>query len=783
MNPLIETQQHPQGRRRSPDARVAALKREKPESAPTDSEAKLDGILHASTDHVFMIDGDREIAWANDAAVSSFGQDLVGRKCHEVCHRRGRPCNHCAATLVFQDGQTRHHEHQIPTGAGDGRERWFWCTASVAGRHPQGRPKTVIIVSRDITERKRAEELLETERRRLFRTLDMVPGLVCLQARDYSIRFANARFLAEFGDPSGRPCYEVIHGRSEPCEECPTFRVFETNAPETWEWTTPDNHAFMVYAEAFPGIGGDEPMVLEMAVDITRCKRAEAERERLMSAIEQAGEIVVITGPDGTIQYVNPAFETVTGYTRAEAVGQNPRILKSGKQNDAFYRDLWETITSGKTWQRRMVNKRKDGTFYSEEATISPVHDNAGAIVNYVAVKRDITEELKLEEHLRQAQKMEAVGQLAAGVAHDFNNLLMIIMGTADLARGMLQSDNGVGTLLDVIAEAGQHAKEVTRSLLTFSRRLPTDKLPVNPCKLVDESARLLRRLLPRSIELQVDTRCTPVPRINADEMQIKQAVMNLAINARDAMPDGGTLRIAVSRAGASDIRRRRASADSDGCFVLLAVSDTGKGMTPEVQSRIFEPFFTTKAREQGTGLGLATVHGIVVDHGGWIDVQSEVGVGTTFTVILPCLAPAATAEVSCQRAIMPRGAGELVLLAEDDSHVRGVVARMLHTLGYECIRADSGSALLEDLERHGEQVRLLIIDVDLAGRNGLDCLLEIREGGGKTPAIVVTGNVMLDRDQFDEATALLRKPFDMRRLARTISDVIGTAAHEEEQP
>ncbi|UCC29317.1 MAG: response regulator [Phycisphaerales bacterium] len=412
-----------------------------------------------------------------------------------------------------------------------------------------------------------------------------------------------------------------------------------------------------------------------------------------------------------------------------------------------------------------------------ERHLVYAIGERLGRIVERLRAEEDRE---ALQEQLHQARKMEAVGQLAAGVAHDFSNLLTVIRGHADRAGTMLADENRARKELEVVQEATHRGADLTRALLTFSRKLPTEKKPIDLCAVVRESQRLLRRVLPAAIELDVKAACESPLWVDADLTQVHQVVLNLAINARDAMPDGGTLRISLSPATESDLGDLPEAPDSGRSSVRLVVTDTGVGMAPEVQTHVFEPFYTTKTRGQGTGLGLSIVHGIVQDHGGHVEVRSEVGKGTTITVVLPCIRSGAVIEPVTHTVITPEGQGELLLLAEDDQHVRGIIASTLESLGYSVTLAEDGPAVLEVFAQYDDEIRLLILEADLPERNGPDCLRELRERGAKTPAIVITGKVDLDSGKLDDNTVLLRKPFGMPELASTVSDALGTDAGQE---
>ena len=390
-------------------------------------------------------------------------------------------------------------------------------------------------------------------------------------------------------------------------------------------------------------------------------------------------------------------------------------------------------------------------------------------------------ERITLERQLHQAQKMEAVGQLAGGVAHDFNNLLTVIFANLHSIQQTLPQEMVPTESLRMIEEAAEQASGVTRSLLTFSRKVPAEKKVVMLSQVVAKATRLLGRALPASIELVVDVPDEPPLRVNADATQIQQVVMNLAINARDAMPKGGTLTIAVkpsheSLGGTSDEPENVESASA-----RLIVSDTGTGMTPEVKHRIFEPFFTTKPREHGTGLGLSIIHGIVKDHGGQIEVESEVGQGTTFLVKLPCTALREDDGSSEQPPPSQRGAGELILVGEDHQYVRQLMTSALASLGYQVIEASDGEELMAQYERHAGNVRVIIADVDMPKRNGLECLRMIRERDARQPVMLTTGNIDVDLEtQCAKAHApLLRKPFQISALTRLVANLLTARAEE----
>jgi len=499
------------------------------------------------------------------------------------------------------------------------------------------------------------------------------------------------------------------------------------------------------------------------------------ERRRLSAAIEQTAESVVITDTEGTILYVNPAFERTTGYSRAEAVGRNPHILKSGKQDAAFYKELWDTITAGRVWQGRFINRRKDGTLYIEDATITPVRDERGTIVNYVAVKRDVTRELQLEEQYYQAQKMEAVGQLTAGIAHDFNNLLTAINGFAELMQLQLPPEDPLQELVGQLLSSGRRAAALIRQLLTFSRRQIIEPQVLNLNDVVIEMERMLRRVIGENIELETVLAPNLWP-VEVDRAQMEQVVVNLAVNARDAMPNGGKLIIETANVVLDDEYVARHLEVQPGEHVLLSVSDNGVGMSLEVKAHLFEPFFTTKERGKGTGLGLATVYGIVKQSGGSIWVYSEEGEGTTFKIYLPRAkgVPQPLRPPEAGREI-PSGV-ETVLVVEDDDGVRELAQRVLQRQGYTVLTARNGQEALELSNRHPTPIHLLLTDVIMPGLSGRELAEQLQAHRPDLKLLFMSGytdEAIARHGVLSPGVALVQKPFSPVELARKVRAVL----------
>lgn len=372
-------------------------------------------------------------------------------------------------------------------------------------------------------------------------------------------------------------------------------------------------------------------------------KRAKKVNQLLSTAIEQAAETVVITDTKGIIEYANPAFQNISGYSRDEALGKSSSMLKSGKQDAKFYQEMWRIISSGQVWQGRFKNKRKDGSLYEEEVVISPVRDNSGNIVNYVSVKRDITHEIELEQQVRQSQKLKAIGQFAHKVAHDFTNVLMMILGNAELAKKVLPKDSDALQFIHEITAAANRITSFVAELMAFAHPSPPRTTNILLHKIVSGIEEILRKATEPAIKLNISIK-DPNVKVKVDSSQIEQVIVHIVDNAVDSMPKGGTLTIEVSstRTSADDAlllpASLRADKDPQQDYAILTIRDTGCGMTEEAQTRIFEPFFTTKKNKQNVGLGLSMVYKMVEQHDGQITISSAPDQGSTFRIFLPML-------------------------------------------------------------------------------------------------------------------------------------------------
>jgi two-component system cell cycle sensor histidine kinase/response regulator CckA len=518
--------------------------------------------------------------------------------------------------------------------------------------------------------------------------------------------------------------------------------------------------------------------------DITERQQAEdllrASEERFRLLVEGVQDYAIIMlDPTGKIATWNQAAERLTGYQAKEIIGQHFGCLSTADNvaSGLPERILQQAVAQGR-YEEEGWRARNDGSRFWANVVITALLDAAGTLRGFASVSRDLTQHRRAEElenQLRQAQKLEVVGQLAGGVAHDFNNLLTIISGNSELLLGMLPSNDPKSEAVKAISEAGERAAGLTRQLLSFSRRavLETKVLDLN--EVVKETEQMLRPMIGEDILLTAVLEPN-ISRIEVDPGQIGQVLMNFAVNSRDAMPQGGTLTIETSDIQLDEAYAAQHPDCKPGRYVKLAVTDNGCGMTPEVKAHIFEPFFTTKGPGKGTGLGLATVYGIVKQSGGSIDLDTEPGHGTTFKIYLPAVDEPLPPVAHDQRATKVTGGAETVLLVEDEDAVRAIAVLALQTQGYTVLQAQSGKKALGIIEKHRGHIDLLVTDVVMPGMSGQElaealCLqypsLKVLYLSGYADDSVSRHGIL------QVEVAFLQKPYTPLSLARKVREVL----------
>ncbi len=512
-----------------------------------------------------------------------------------------------------------------------------------------------------------------------------------------------------------------------------------------------------------------------MVKDISESEKSRSELQRQAMALAAAAECIFITDPEGIIQYVNPAFVHMTGYAVEEALGNRPGMLKSGQMNERFYQRLWRIIKSGQVWQGRVINRRKDGTLFEVEGTVSPMVNEAGTILYYVAVYRDVTEIRALQRHLEQTQKMEAIGNLAGGIAHDFNNILTGIVLNAEMVEEDAARPDAVRKGTGEILAASLRARDLIRQILTFSRQGEANRERVNPGIIAREVIRLMRTSLPASAEIRSNYEFENFY-VEADPAQIHQILMNLCTNAAWAIRD--------SSAGVLEIRMERTFVDHKfianfpdlvpGYFIQVSVSDNGVGMSAATQERVFEPFYSTRTASGGTGLGLAVVHGIVKSLNGFLSVDSKPGEGSGFHVFLPEMRESPPGTLSAEETReFSRGS---ILFVDDEPALLKALGGYLRSIGYCITEAGTAEEAMELYRQRGGAFDLLITDQSMPGMTGLNLVEKIRAEKPGLPVLLLTGfadEVLEQKAKAIGVQNIVLKPFTRSEISSVIQTLV----------
>jgi len=633
-------------------------------------------------------------------------------------------------------------------------------------------------------ERARIEQALRLSEQRYRTLMETAPDAIFIIDKQSIIQYTNPAASRIFGYPVeellGKPLTLLMPASHRDLHLHGMWRYLETRKKQM-RWDCIE----------FPGLHRDgREIPLEISVgeflhngrhvftgivrDISERFQAEAERMRLITAIEQTTEGVLITDMRGAIQYVNPAFVKMTGYSREEVVGQNPRLLQSGIHDTPFYEQLWKTVLAGKTWHGEIVNRRKDGTLYTEEMSITPVRDAGGQVTHFIAIKQDITQRRTLEQQLRQAQKFEAIGQLIGGIAHDFNNVIGAILGWAEMGLDEVPPDSRAHSYFKKTRAQADRAAALIRQLLAFARRqiLEPRNLSINHS--VADLTSMLESVLGKDIEIK-SVLAPDLAIVRADPTQIEQVLLNLCINARDAMPGGGRLVIETENVDIDDEYCRLHPYSRPGRYVRLTVSDSGTGMDAATLEHIFEPFFTTKEPGRGTGLGLATAFGIVKQHGGFLHVYSELGHGSVFHIYFPAV-EAKPDLVSKPEEEAARGGSETILLAENHEGLRETARSTLEKLGYRVLPVPEGAAAVDLFRSQPDTIDLALLDVVMPHLNGPEAyaLMEVLRPG---LPVVFTSGYTAETPAFTEAQKrglpILPKPYSPSQLARKVREAL----------
>ncbi len=657
----------------------------------------------------------------------------------------------------------------------DGEERWLMSRGRPVF-DGQNQVTSYLGVAIDITDRKRSEIEIRRSNQFLDTMLNNIPVMVAYLDRDGNHRYVNRSWQDTLGWSLEEAQNPEILALMYPDPDYRKFVIdFIASAHGMWgDFKTTKKDGQLIHTRWTNVPLGDDSNV-GIGLDSTEQDEATHTRELLAAVVENSAESMVITDTYGNIEYVNPAFELATGYSSKEVLGQNPRLLKSGKQDTDFYRDLWATITEGKTWKGTLTNRRKDGSTFEEESTIFAIKDPGGKTTNFVGIQRDVTKELSLQRQLLQAQKLEALGTLAGGIAHDFNNILMSIGGYAELALDSVPENGGIRYDLEKILTATGRASQMVKQILAFSRKDEASRTNIDCRKIVEEGLRFLRGAIPATIEL-VFKAPPKIGMVHGDPTQVYQVLMNLCVNASHAMEsDGGVLSVELSETNLGEDFTETHPPLVPGQYVNLSVSDTGTGIDPDILDKIFDPYFTTKQVGAGTGLGLSVVHGIIQSHGGGIFVTSQPGIGTRFDVFLPIVAVGSESPQERVSPLAPTG-NETVLLVEDEPLVAELEQTILERLGYTVVVTNSPLEALELVKKNPMKFQVLITDFTMPKMTGISLAGQIRAVCPNMPIILCTGakNEFATADkEHNPIDVVIEKPFGRQDIAVAIRQVL----------
>jgi len=507
--------------------------------------------------------------------------------------------------------------------------------------------------------------------------------------------------------------------------------------------------------------------------DITARKQSEESSRKLAQAVEQAGESILIADREGIIEYVNPAFSKLTGYSAGEAIGKKPNIISSARQSTSFYEKMWQTILSGHVWQGKLNDRKKDGSLYPTMLTVSPIKSKSGEITHFVGIQQDLSEYEALENRFYQAQKMEAIGTLVGGIAHEFNNSLAAMTGNLYLAKKQTADMPDVIKRLNTIETLSFRSAELITNMLSFARRGIVQKTAINLPSFINEIINMHRISMPENIVLNLDIETAPMM-IRWDANLLQQVVMNLLNNARDTLTGNENPLITISlRRFVADQAFHDKHPDIDTeQFARLAITDNGAGIKAEHLAHIFEPFYTTKEVGKGTGLGLSMVTGAIQTHHAHIEVESEEGEGSCFSIYFPLQKEREDSAVSRTDESGKTGKGEIILLADDEAHILDVGKEVLEALGYQVLVATDGLELVDLFKAHQNHIALIITDIMMPNLGGAGAVEIIRKIQPDIKIIFTTGydkaEERLDNMQM-QAETVLYKPYNIAELSSMI--------------
>lgn len=723
-----------------------------------------------------IVDQTGHVFYMNDQMKQVVGENSLGGLCWELYKDDRKQCAECPLHQPIKVGETAFVEIDAVMG---GKSVQIIHTGMIYEKK-----EALMQIFIDITDSKNAENELQESEKRFSATFEQAAVGIALVGLDGTWLKVNQKLCSIVGYNQEELLEKTFHDITYPsdlAEDLKNVQLLLDGKIKSYDiekrYVKKDKSVVWINltASLMRKRSGMPDYFIAVVQNIDDRKRAEADRELLMAAFEQNGETIIITDPNGFIMFVNRTFEVETGYNRQEVQGEHTRILKSGKQDDEFYRELWDTIANGHVFTGRMVNQRKDGSFFTEDVTISPVLNAAGELTNYVASKRNVTDHIQLEEEYRQAQKMESIGRLAGGVAHDYNNMLSVIMGFTELAMSQQDISDSVRDDLKEVYKAALTSADITRQLLAFARQQPVIPRVTDLNETVEGMLKMLRRLIGEDINLYWAP-CSQICSIMIDPSQIDQILANLCVNARDAIKGVGSITVEVKRVTIDEVYCAQHKGSIPGKYIKLAVIDDGCGIDDEFLDKIFEPFYTTKELGKGTGLGLATVYGIVKQNHSYITVESSTDEGTEIAIFFPRHKEIFPVVAQAGKSCNPRGHGQRILIVEDDEAVLLLTSKALEEIGYTVFSSSTVDGAVSMMREQGHTIDLLITDVIMPGMNGRELGQLLQSSKTDLKIVYMSGHTS---DVFNKSGLItkdilfIQKPFSLDELARVVAKAI----------
>ncbi|SFI24173.1 PAS domain S-box protein [Planctomicrobium piriforme] len=756
------------------------------DAALTRTADLLNAVAESSPDAIFVKDLEGRYLLINPAAARFMGhraEDILGKEDDSFFSPADAALIGHNDRRVMETGRQETSEEELTSAGG----RRVYLATKFPYRDRDGKISGLVGISRDITDRKHVEAALRDSEERFRTFMDHSPALAWITDEDGRLIYVNATYsrIVKLNAPApeGLSMFDLF-----PREIAEVYlqnirkviaagRVVEAIEPGIRLDGTPCE--FLVYKFPLPSVDGPA-LVGGMALDITDRKRTEEALLLRDRAIGAATQGILITDPlqeDNPITFVSPGFERLTGYSADEVLGRNCRFLQGAKTDPSAKLRIRKALRAGQAISLEILNYRKNGQPFWNALSVSPVHDAKGKLTHFIGVQTDVTERRQLEEQVRGSQKMEAVGQLAGGIAHDFNNFLTVINGYSDVLLQTLPTNSPIRETMLQIRKAGERSADLTNQLLTFSRRQMFSPRIVDLNAVLIDSRRMLRQIVGEDVEFVINLE-PKLESIWADPGQLQQLLMNLVVNARDAMPAGGRLTLETANVLVDETFAESRPDASVGPYVMLTMSDTGTGMSQEVLARAFDPFFTTKPSGKGTGLGLAVVHGIVRQSDGFIALDSAVGKGTVFRIFLPVAQAVEGDSVEVTSVIPSVRGSETILLVEDDDGVRGLSRQILAAHGFTVLEAAHGEEALTVAKKFTGEIHLLVTDVVMPGLSGGKLAEQLLQNRPDMQVLFVSGyadDAVVRHGVLHELVHFLQKPFAPAALAMKAREALDT--------